>query len=62
MLRDLRGTGLREPGIAEALVTAVFFTPEVALIWSSKVQPEIAVTETLTIMKHQGFQFWNWKP
>ncbi len=37
---NLRATGLREPGIGYALVTAVFFTAGAALLWRSKIKPE----------------------
>ncbi len=37
---NLRATGLREPGIGYALVTALFFTAGAALLWHSKIKPE----------------------
>ncbi|MCM3904251.1 MAG: hypothetical protein ND866_21315 [Pyrinomonadaceae bacterium] len=33
---SLRATGLREPGISYALVTALFFTAGAALLWRSR--------------------------
>ncbi len=38
---NLRATGLREPGIGYALVTAVFFTAGAALLWRSQIDKKI---------------------
>jgi hypothetical protein len=41
---NLRATGLREPGIVYALVTAVFFTAGAALLWRSKIDRQNCTT------------------
>jgi len=42
---SLRVTGLREPGIGYALVTAVFFSAGAALLWRSKITPRTCPTK-----------------
>jgi hypothetical protein len=41
---SLRASGMRQPGTAYALATAVFFTAGAALLWRKKIQAALAKT------------------